>query len=356
VKVCFFGAWDPAYPRNRILREGLRRGGAGVLEARVPERRAFRRYPALVAAFGRAARAADVLLVPEFRHKDVPLARALAGRRLLVFDPLVSRHDTLVADWGLHAEGSAQARWNRRLDRWSLGLADLVLCDTWAHGALYESLGVPRARLRRVPVGAEDAFFAVGPPPVAGPVRVLYVGGFLPLHGTLTVVEAVARLEREAGALPDFAVEMAGRGIEHDAARELAERLGARRLSFTGPLAYAEAPRAMAAAHVVLGAFGAGAKAGRVVPHKVWQGLAAGRAVLTGDGEALRELCVPGEHLAAVPRGDAAALAGALARLVACADEREALGRRGRELARATGTPERVGAALLAALAGAERR
>ncbi len=356
MKVCFFGAWDPAYPRNRILREGLRQAGVELLEARVRERRAFRRYPALLAAFARGARSADVLLVPEFRHKDVPLARALAGRRPLVFDPLVSRHDTLVADWGLHAEGSPQARWNRRLDRWSLGLADLVLCDTWAHGALFESLGVPRARLRRVPVGAEDAFFAAGPPPAAGPVRVVYVGGFLPLHGIRTVLEAVARVEAAAAGLPGFQVELAGTGIEHAAARELAERLGLRRVSFTGAVPYAEAPRVLAAAHVVLGAFGTGAKAGRVMPHKVWQGLAAGRAVLTGDGEGLRELCVPGEHVAAVPRGDAAALADARVRLIADPGGREALGRRGRELALATGTAEAIGRTLLAALAGAGTR
>ena len=356
MRICFFGAWDPAYPRNRILREGLRRAGAEVLEARVRERRAFRRYPALLAAFARSARPADVLLVPEFRHKDMPLARWLAGRRRLVFDPLVSRYDTLVADWGLHAAGSPQARWNRRLDRWSLSLADLVLCDTWAHGALYESLGVPRARLRRVLVGAEDAFFTVGatgPPPAPEPVRIVYVGGFLPLHGTRVLVEAVALLERGAGSLPEFQVEMVGRGIEWKAAREQAERLGVRRISFTGGVPYAEAPRMLAAAHVVLGAFGAGAKAGRVIPHKVYQGLAAGRAVLTGDGAGLREVCEPGRHLAAVPRGDPEALADGLARLVGHPEEREALARAGRALALEVATPDRVGASLLEALAPA---
>lgn len=359
MKVCFFGAWDPAYPRNRILREGLRRAGAEVLEARVSERRAFRRYPALLAAFLRGGRAADVLLVPEFRHKDMPLARALAGRRLLVFDPLVSRHDTVVTDWGKHAEGSPQSRWNRGLDRWSLGLADLVLCDTWAHGALFESLGAPRGRLRRVLVGAEGAFFAAGAaaqPPPAGPVRVVYLGGFLPLHGTRTIVEAVARLEAAAGGLPEFEVEMAGTGIDWEAARELAGRLVLRRISFTGSIPYAEAPRVLAAAHVVLGAFGAGGKAGRVIPHKVWQGLATGRAVVTGDGEGLREVCVPGEHVAAVPRGDAVALADTLARLIADEGGREALARRGRELALAVATPERIGAGLLEALAAAGGR
>jgi glycosyltransferase involved in cell wall biosynthesis len=353
-RVCFFGAWDPAYPRNRILREGLRRGGAEVLEVRVRSTRAFRRYPALLAAFGREARAADVLFVPEFRHKDMPLARALAGRRRLVFDPLVSRHDTLVADWRLHAEGSAQARWNGWLDRWSLGLADRVVCDTWAQGELYASLGVPRERLRRVLVGAEDAFFTVGaafPAPAPEPVRIVYIGGFLPLHGTRTIVEAVGLLERDAASLPGFQVEMAGSGIEYAAARQQAERLGLRRISFTGSVAYTEAPRVLAAAHVVLGAFGAGAKAGRVVPHKVYQGLAAGRAVVTGDGAGLREVCEPGVHLAAVARGDAGALAAALARLVGDAGGREALARAGRARALEVGTPDRVGASLLEALA-----
>src|SRR5262249_13003856 len=160
---------------------GLVRQGWNVIEARVPEQRAFRRYPALLAAFGRVMRDADVILVPEFRHKDMPLARAIAGGRRVVFDPLVSRYDTLCGDWGRHAERSMQARWNRRIDRWTLGLADLVLCDTWAHGALFETLGVPRARLRRVLVGAEDAFFAIAPAPEATPVRIVYVGGFLPL-------------------------------------------------------------------------------------------------------------------------------------------------------------------------------
>src|SRR4051812_47654516 len=124
MRVGFFGAYDPAYPRNRILRAGLARAGHEVIEIRVPERRAFRRWPALATAFVRAGTRADVLLVPEFRHKDVPLARMLAGRRPLVFDPLVSRVDTLVEDWGLHAPGSGQARWNGWIDRVSLQWSD----------------------------------------------------------------------------------------------------------------------------------------------------------------------------------------------------------------------------------------
>jgi glycosyltransferase involved in cell wall biosynthesis len=350
MRVCFFGAYDPAYPRNRILRAGLALHGAEVLEARVVERRAWRRWPALAAAFGRSGARSDVVLVPEFRHKDVPLARALCGRRRLVFDPLVSRYDTLVGDWQLHADDSGQAAWNRGIDRWSFRLADLVLCDTWAHGALFESLGARRGSLRRVVVGAEDAFFAVPAPPPAPPVRIVYVGGFLPLHGVGVMLDALAWLERERRELPGFEATFAGRGIEFEDARRRAGELGLGRAGFPGPIAYGDLPGWLASAHIVLGAFDEGEKAGRVIPHKVYQGLAAGRAVVTGDGDGLRELFTPGRDLLAVPRGDAGALAEALERVIRDEALRAALGAAGRSRALEVGTPERVGASLLAAL------
>ena len=354
--MCFFGAYDPEYPRNRILRAGLERSGVEVREARVKERRAWLRYPSLAAAFARRADGAEVVLVPEFRHKDMPLARMLAGRRMVVFDPLVSRHDTLVGDWGLHAEGSLQAGWNRWIDRWSLSLADLVLCDTWAHGALYESLGVRRSSLARVLVGAEDAFFRIGPAGPAPPVRVVYLGGFLPLHGIPFLLQALRTLERRSPDLPPYHVVLAGRGIDFDPAVAFKDQHKLERVEFTGAIPYADAPRVVASAHVILGAFGAGEKAGRVIPHKVYQGLAAGRAVLTGDGPGLREVFEPGVHLAAVPRGDPEAIAKALAELVVSAARRAALADAGRARAFEIATPERVGASLCEAIERAMAR
>lgn len=350
--LCFFGAWDPAYPRNRILREGARRAGFGVLETRVKSTRAFRRWPALVAEFARSGRAADVMFVPEFRHKDVPLAAMLRGRRPLVFDPLVSRWDTLVGDWKIHGQGSGQARWNRMLDRWSMGLADRVLCDTWAHGELFESLGVPRAKLRRVLVGAEDAFFEVGPPPADGPLRILYVGGFLPLHGTRTMVEAAAILESRGDALPPWVLQMVGRGIEFEDMKALAAERKLANVEFPGMLPYEDAPRVFEQAHIALGAFGAGEKTARVVPHKLYQGLATGRAVVTGDGPGVREVFTGDRDLLLVPRANAEALAAALESLLLDAARREALGAAGRARALEVATPDAIGRSLAEALEG----
>jgi glycosyltransferase involved in cell wall biosynthesis len=349
--VCCFGAYDPGYPRNRIVRAGLAAAGFGVLEARAPGRRAWRRWPALAAAWSAVASRTDLVLVPEFRHKDVPLARALAGKRPLVFDPLVSRWDTLVEDWKLHASGSAQARWNRGIDRWAFRAADRLLCDTWAHGELFVELGAERARLRRVLVGAESRFFDV-PPPGAGPVRITYIGGFLPLHGISTLLAAVARLEARAAKLPAFVVQLVGDGIEFEEARASARDRRLSRVDFTGRTDYEDAPRVLASSHIALGAFGTGEKTGRVIPHKLWQGLAAGRAVVTGDGEGPREVFTDGVHLRMTPRGDAGALGDVLAELVASREQRERLGAAGRERARELGSPEAVGHQLAQAFEG----
>lgn len=338
-----FGAYDAAYPRNRILRAGLASAGYGVREARVRGQRAWLRYPALASAWSRIARQCDALLVPEFRHKDMPLARLLAGRRPIVFDPLVSRWDTLVEDWRLHGSGSGQAHWNRGIDRWAFRAAELLLCDTWAHGELFVELGADRAKLRRVLVGAEAEFFDVPPPPREGLVRITYVGGFLPLHGVRTLLEAVVLLEQRASALPPFVVQLVGDGIEYDSAREFATQSRLQCVEFTGRLAYADAPRVLGPTHIAIGAFGTGEKAGRVIPHKLWQGLAAGRAVVTGDGDGPREVFEDGVHLRLVARGDADALSDALGRLIASPAERERLGSAGRARALELGTPEAIG-------------
>ena len=132
----FFGAYDPEYPRNLIIRNGWRKLGFNLSECRAGVKRKVQtRYPALLYRFLRSKKKGDFIFVPDFRHKDVPLAWALArlsGKRV-IFDPLVSRYETKVLDRGDAGEGSAQAWHNRNLDRISFNLPDLILADTAAH-------------------------------------------------------------------------------------------------------------------------------------------------------------------------------------------------------------------------------
>jgi len=65
----------------------------------------------------------------------------------------------------------------------------------------------------------------------------------------------------------------------------------------------------------VLGIFGTSAKAGRVIPNKVFQALACGAPVVTADTAAARELLRDGESALLVPPGDPEALAAAIRRV-----------------------------------------
>jgi glycosyltransferase involved in cell wall biosynthesis len=91
-----------------------------------------------------------------------------------------------------------------------------------------------------------------------------------------------------------------------------------------------------------------------VVPNKVFQGAAAGCAIVTSGTGPQRRLL--GEAVAYVPAGDPAALAALLRRLARDPAELERLRSAARALAAERLTPERVVVPLLARLPPATRR
>jgi glycosyltransferase involved in cell wall biosynthesis len=104
-------------------------------------------------------------------------------------------------------------------------------------------------------------------------------------------------------------------------------------------------PALVAAHDVCLGIFGTGEKAKRVVPNKVFQGAAAGCAIITSDTAPQRR--VLGDAAILVPPGDPEALAEALLRLSRDREEVLALRKAARHLAQQRFTPEHVVAPLV---------
>jgi glycosyltransferase involved in cell wall biosynthesis len=353
VKVAFFGGFDPSYPRNVVLREGFESAGVAVARIAVePGAPAVVREAVLAARWAADAASLDALLVPAFGHRDVPLAATLgrvSGTPVL-FDPLVSRWDTRVGDLGRVRARSFEAWRLRASDRLALSLADLVLCDTWEHGDFFSTeYGVPRSKLCRVPVGADRHAFRTGeaprPPRVPGPLRVTYVGGFLPLHGVEIAVEAAAILESRHG--PRFArFTLIGDGMTALRAERDAAAWGLRSVRRTARVPYADALAALFRSDVALGIFGTTPKAARVVPHKVYQSMALGVPTVTRHSRAIAEFFREGEHIVAVPAGDAAALAAAIEELGADPALAARIGESGRASVREQATPERIGALL----------
>jgi glycosyltransferase involved in cell wall biosynthesis len=102
-----------------------------------------------------------------------------------------------------------------------------------------------------------------------------------------------------------------GRGQDYEATRAAAAANAS--VEWIDWLDPDELPQVVAAHDVCLGVFGTGPKAFRVVPNKVFQGAAAGTAIVTSDTRPQREAL--GSAALFVPPGDASALADALMEL-----------------------------------------
>jgi len=312
MRVVMWGTYDRGKPRNRILLQGLRANGVEVIEchasvwAGIEDKSQvaginarLRRllswvssYPRLIVRYLRLA-PHDVVLVGYLGQLDVlvlwPFARLRSAR--VVWDAFLSLHDTVVEDRRLigarHPFAIALFVWEWIACR----AADLVLLDTRAHAAYFsERFGLAPERVCAVFVGAEtDRFFpAVGAPARDAPhseLRVLFYGQFIPLHGIETIVRAM-RLARDE----NLHWTLIGRGQEAARIGSMLEEQPLERVEWIEWVPYEELAGHIRRADVCLGIFGAGGKAGRVIPNKVFQILAAGAPLVTRDSPAIREL------------------------------------------------------------------
>ena len=297
VDVVFFGTYDEAmHPRVRVLREGLGARGARIhvcnrplgvdTAARVQLASRPWLLPGFVLRVLRSWRALwrdgdglrpDVVVVGYLGHLDVHLARRRFPASTLVLDHMVSLSGTL-ADRGLG-------------------------------GGLLRRAAAARRPPVVVPVGAPDLWFEAAGAPVGGVPSAVFFGLYTPLQGTRTLGAALAQLD--PGTLR---VTMVGDGQDRPAVREALAGSGLE-VEWVDWCPADELPKLVAGHDICLGIFGDTPKALRVVPNKVFQGAAAGCAIVTSDTAPQRAAL--GDAATYVPPADPVALASALAVLSA---------------------------------------
>ena len=335
VSVVVFGSYDTtAHDRVAVLRDGLRARGHDVVEVNAPlplstdQRIAATRSATgvlrlLIAVgrcwaslirqrLGRRARP-DVVVVGYLGHFDVHLARLLYPRSTIVLDHLVGLGDTAT---DRRTGGSLTRRLLSFIDRRATAAADVVLLDT------EEQLEIitpeHRGRCVVVPVGSSDVWSHVAeaapaPDADATPLRVVFFGLYTPLQGCPTIGRAIALLASRE----DIEFTMIGDGQDRATTRAEAADGRVRWIDWLDPSALAHEVQSH---HVSLGVFGTGPKTARVVPHKVFESMTLGCAVITAATPAQQR--VLGDAVLTVPPGDAVALA---ERIAALADDRSAL-------------------------------
>ncbi len=376
MRTIIFGTYDTAmHPRIATIAEGLAARGFDVSECNIPlglttadrvdmlakpwkvgglAARLASRWLALAVKARRLGRP-DVVAVGYLGHFDVHLARLLYPRHRvpIVLDHLISAANT--AKDRKIAGGGLKQRLLELIDAAALRAADIVVVDTEEHlqivpekyrsKAVVVHVGAPtpwhsaakdQDAVQQPSAAASSttgAYSAESSTTGSGPLKVVFYGLYTPLQGTPVIGEALGRI---AGA--PIEVTMIGGGQdEAETKRAAAANSSVRWLDWVPA---AELPALVAAHDVCLGIFGTSDKALRVVPNKVFQGAAAGCAIITSDTAPQRR--VLGDAALLVPPGDSGALADALLRL---ATDREALLKlrhAARQLAAERFTPEQV--------------
>jgi glycosyltransferase involved in cell wall biosynthesis len=375
MRVLVFGTYDTSmHPRIATIAEGLAANGLDVAECNAPlglstaDRvsmlaqpwrvpmligRLASRWTALTARSLRGP-APDVVMVGYLGHFDVVLARFLFGLRgalrrrkiPIVLDHLVGASDT---GRDRRLDGGPRQALLRMIDAAALGSADVIVVDTDEHLASLPPQHRDNAIV--VHVGAPAAWYAAAraadegdssEPP--GPLRVVFYGLYTPLQGTPTIGAALGAIAADAAAIN---VTMIGRGQDEAAAKSAAA--GNKAVTWLDWVPAAELPALVAKHDICLGIFGTGEKGRRVVPNKVFQGAAAGCAIITSDTAPQRR--VLGDAAILVPPGDAGALAAALLELARDRGRLRELRTAARELAAKHFSPAQVVAPLIERLA-----
>jgi glycosyltransferase involved in cell wall biosynthesis len=338
-KIFYLGTYERDYPRNSLTIAALRRAGYVVEEIHASvwtnsaDKTSLLKSPLALLRLGLRLAQAYVTLVirflARFSHADLvmvgyigqldllvfgPLARLL--RRPIIFNPLITLTDTLIDDRRTIRATGVLARGIRAVDALSLRLADAILVDTPENGAyLTRTFGVGPDRLFAVPVGADEETFALrecnGYVDIMPGITVLFYGTMIPLQGVDTIVRAAKLLQGDG----ETHFEIIGTGQMLASVQSLARELGVQNVDFVQRVPFAELPRRIECADVVLGIFGETEKAGRVVPNKVYQAMAMGAAIVTRDSSAQRAVLADGSSALLVPPGDPKALADAIRRL-----------------------------------------
>jgi hypothetical protein len=159
--IVYFGDFDPAYSRNRVLIKGLRENGVEVLLCHENQLKGRKKYFSLVKKMKALPKDFDLVIIGYSDSRSmVPLAKLLF-KQPIIWDAFYSVYDTLVFDKQIVKAGSLKAKWLWFLDWLSCFLSDKILLDTDSHINYFiktfkaQNLG----KFIKVLIGADDSVF-----------------------------------------------------------------------------------------------------------------------------------------------------------------------------------------------------
>lgn len=333
--ICFFGTYDQTYTSNMLTLTGLRANGAKITEVNAHIKvtvlnqkdqmgwwpllkRIFKKYRILkvIAQNWSVFPTVDVIYVGYPGHFDVLFAYVLGKifNKKVVFNPLLIFYIGFVEEQKILKKDSILgklAKWGESL---IYKMVDLAIADTpYQESFLINHFGVPTEKIKTVPIGADDTVYKYTPytNTKSKKLNIMYYGLYSPIHGVPYLMEAARRLKKNK----DIVFTMVGNGQTFPAAYEFAQEHKLDNVKFYHNTPESEHVGILQTADVFLGFLENHPTVERVIPNKVYQGLALGRTVLTADAPVIRSVFKNGENIITINPADVDDLVAALEKL-----------------------------------------
>lgn len=308
MKVCYFGTYRQQYSRNKIMIAALEAAGIDVvlchatlwrgIEDRVETTKGGWKRPSfwwrVLTAYTRLiwrflhVRDFDILMVGYPGQFDVFLAKLFSKlrRKPLVWDVFMSIY--LVAkERMLDRENHFTVNLIRKIEARALSLPDRLIQDTSEYVRWFQNeYGLSPERFSLVPTGADNRIFdptKVEPIEKSGDFQVLYYGTYIPNHGVMKMAEAIRLLAHHE----DIQFEFIGDGPDKIAFEGFLIQNGIGNVRLVDWMTPEELLTHIAGADLCLGAFGDTPQSLMTIQNKIYECMAMGKAIITGESPAV---------------------------------------------------------------------
>lgn len=226
----------------------------------------------------------------------------------IIYIPQVSLYDLFTYSLGKTKDQHVLCWCVYQLERFLIQRADVVIFNSTQEANDHKKfLNLPNLVTEVIPLGADDALFTPGfhkKMSKRSVFKILFYGEYNEGQGVDVIIRALHRLKN----LP-ITLELVGDGKVQPQIRSLVKKLKLKNVQFEPWLSPDTLVKKMHQADLTLGMFGNLPVSYRVLPNKVYQGLATASTVVTGDTPAAQEFMKHKHHAYLVPMHDDKALA-----------------------------------------------
>jgi len=294
MKVLFTCADKPTISRNRFHRKALEERfeyGECISEGKTYATR----IPSILSRLPFKMFGKDFYFVSYMGHFLVIFMR-LFTKKPIIFDFYLSIFDMMCNDRKVYTPESFLGKLTYTIEKKSLEKANYVIVDTQKLiDTLSNMYNINKNKFVRVPLTINEE--NVVPQKVdryKEQFTVLYVGSYIPLHGTEVILKAAKLLEEKD---ENIFILMIGKGPDLEKCQNLAKEYGLRNIEFKGFMTLEELNYYYNAADINLGLFNTGERANSVVLNKTNDSFRVGKPHLTLETDAMKEAFTDNEDI-----------------------------------------------------------